>query len=182
MWDYAHSTWYIHIVIAKWESHFNIISHTYYISSNSCVTLVIGTLSGLSNDIIVKTLRAKSTSLGNPDTRDLTILSHSLPPPLLTASPGSLGRWKVGRVDVAFDGGREGVKDCEACGGWRCGAVREWARGWGGGTLEDVGGAKEEEEEEEVAEWKKSGSFSYASNFDKNLWKWAKSTLYSNNL
>lgn len=108
------------------ESHFQYYKpHTNTISSNSCVTLVIGTLFGLSNDIIVKTLRAKSTSLGNPDTRDLTILSHSLPPPLFTASPDSLDRWKVGRVDVAFDSGREGAKVCEGCGGWRCGAVRE---------------------------------------------------------
>ena len=67
----------------------------------------------MSNDITVRTLRAKSASFGNPDTRDLTILSHSFPPPLIMLSPGGkLGLWNVGRVDVGFETG--GARRLEA--------------------------------------------------------------------
>ena len=47
-----------------------ICAHVLYVhTTHTCsVTLAIGTDSSLSNNIMVSTLRAKSTSLGNPDT------------------------------------------------------------------------------------------------------------------
>ena len=55
------------------------------------ITFAMGTDSGLSNDIIVSTLRAKSTSFGNPDTSDRMTLSHSLPPFFTMPSPATAG-------------------------------------------------------------------------------------------